>query len=148
MVQRILKGLTGTAAAAVLLAAAACADANAPEGGTIGCFTPAGSGATCINPSTIRVQNDLDGPVLFFKVRACGTTQFSEDLLPPDTINGTIQPGTQKDFEVEAGCYDLQAEHLETTDPGPLLTKSISDVSVSPVAIFTWTLTEAPGGPS
>jgi len=147
MLDRIRRSLTGVAVAAVLLTAAACSDSSGPGGGVAGCFTPAGTG-TCINPSTIRVQNNLLGPVLFFKVRVCGTTEFSADLLSNDPIEGTIQPGTQKDFTVEQGCYDLRAEHLMTTDPGPLVIKEISDVSVSPVSVFTWPLSETPGGPS
>jgi hypothetical protein len=101
-----------------------------------------------INPSVVRVENNLSGPVLFFRVRGCGTTDWGEDLLPTDPINGTIQPGASKDFTVEAGCYDLQAQHLETTDPGPLITKEIFDVAASPVTIFTWPLDEVPTGPA
>lgn len=100
------------------------------------------------NPSTIRVENNLGGPVLFFFVRACGSTDWGEDLLPLDPVQGTIQPGSSKDFTVEAGCYDMQAQHLETTDPGPLLTKETFDQTASTVSILTWSLEDTPGGPS
>jgi len=147
MEDRIRRSLTGAAVAVVLLTVAACGSSNGPGGGIASCFTPAGTG-TCINPSTIRVQNNLLGPILFFKVRVCGTTDFSADLLSNDPVEGKIQPGAQKDFMVEQGCYDLRAEHLMTTDPGPLVIEEMPDVSISPVSIFTWTLSETPGGPS
>lgn len=99
------------------------------------------------NPSTIRVVNNLFGPVLFFYVRACGTTDWGEDLLPLDPIEGTIQPGDSKDFTVEAGCYDLRARHLETADPGPLIDKEEQDVNASPLAIHTWVLQDLPQDP-
>ncbi len=115
----------------------------------LGCGDDEGPGMTFVNPSTIRVVNDLEGPVLFFFARPCGTTDWGEDLLPSDPVNGTIQPGNSKDFTVEAGCYDLRAQHLETVDPGPLITKEIFDQTASPVSILTWRLSEgAPGGPS
>ena len=147
MVDSKRRSLTAAAIAAVLIGAAACGSSSGPGGGLAACFTPAGTG-TCMNPSTIRVQNNLLGPVLFFKVRVCGTTVFSPDLLSNDPVEGKIQPGDQKDFQVEAGCYDLRAEHLMTTDPGPLVIEELADVSVSGVSIFTWTLSETPGGPS
>ena len=101
-----------------------------------------------VNPSTIRVKNDLMGPVLFFFVRSCGTTAFSEDLLSNDPVEGTIQPGAQKDFTVEAGCYDLFAQHLETSEPGPLTDKMIFDQIASPVTALIWVLDEITGGPN
>jgi hypothetical protein len=100
------------------------------------------------NPSTVRVINNLGGPVLFFFVRGCGTTDWGDDLLPLDPVEGTIQPGASKDFTVEAGCYDFKADHLETIDPGPLVTKETYDQAASPVAIVTWTLEATPGGPA
>lgn len=114
-------------ALALLVAVGACSDS-----------TP--TGPEFENPSTIRVDNQLQGPVLFFRVRACGTVDWSEDLLPTDPVDGTIQPGAQKDFTVEAGCYDLQVQHLETTDPGPLVTKETEDVVAQPLTPATWTL--------
>ncbi|MDH3732482.1 MAG: hypothetical protein OEU54_03070 [Gemmatimonadota bacterium] len=136
MMDRTLKRFAYAAmVAAVLLPIAACSS-DAPMGPTFQ------------NPSTIRVANNLLGPVLFFRVRACGTTDWGQDLLPTDPIEGTIQPGESKDFTVEAGCYDLQAQHLETTDPGPLITKETFDQNASTVAILNWTLEETPGGPS
>lgn len=99
------------------------------------------------NPSTVRVQNELMGPILFFHARACGTTNWGPDLLPLGPVEGTIQPGDSKDFTVEAGCYDFRAQHLETTDPGPLITKIMADKVASPVTILTLTFTEVPSGP-
>jgi len=101
-----------------------------------------------VNPSTVRVRNNLMGPVLFFFTRSCGTTAWSEDLLPNDPVNGTIQPGTSKDFTVEAGCYDLWAQHLETAEPGPLIDKMISNQIASPVTPLVWVLDETANGPS
>lgn len=100
------------------------------------------------NPSTIRVVNNLLGPVLFFHVRACGTTDWGEDLLPLDPIEGTIQPGASKDFTVEAGCYDFWARHLATVDPGPLVEKMVFDQVASPITPVVWNLDEISGGPS
>lgn len=122
-------------ALAVVLPFAACSD-NSPTGPNIE------------NPATIRVQNDLFGPVIFFRARACGTTDWGADLLDPiDPIEGTIQPGDSHEFTVEAGCYDLQAQHLETTDPGPLLTKETFDFQATTVTAQVWTLQELPAGP-
>ncbi|MFV1987128.1 MAG: hypothetical protein ACC682_07590 [Gemmatimonadota bacterium] len=132
----ILKFVGMMTAVIMLVSIAGCSDSSGPQ---LPIFD---------NPSTVRVVNDLLGPVLFFRVRGCGTTDWGEDLLPTDPVEGTIQPGNSKDFTVEAGCYDLQAQHLETTDPGPLVTKEIFDVSASPVTIFTWTLEEVPAGPA
>ena len=100
------------------------------------------------NPSTIRVVNNLGGPVLFFRIRTCGTTAYSEDLLPLDPIAGTIQPGDSKEFTVEAGCYDLWAQHLATTDPGPLVDKFVFDQVASPITPLVWVLDPITGGPS
>ena len=136
MVYRTFKRVaTRAGAVALLLAVGACGD-SAP------------TGPEFENPSTIRVDNQLQGPVLFFRVRACGTVDWSEDLLPNDPVDGTIQPGTIKDFTVEAGCYDLQVQHLETTDPGPLADAGDrGHCRQSPVTTATWTLRgeEAPG---
>lgn len=101
------------------------------------------------NPSQVRVTNNLLGPVIFFQVRPCGTTQWGEDLLDPiDPIAGTIQPSQSKEFTVEAGCYDLRARHLETTEPGPLVEKTLLDQLASPVATLTWVLDPIGGGPN
>lgn len=101
------------------------------------------------NPSLIRVVNNLGGPVLFFQVRTCGTTGWSEDLLDPiDPILGTIQPGDSKEFTVESGCYDLRAQHLESVDPGPLVEKISRDQVASPIATLVWNLDPIAGGPS
>ncbi len=119
-----------------------------------GCGDDPPTGPDFANPSTIRITNELQGPVLFVFFRPCGTTEWGEDQLairavrmgknPNDPIESVIQPTESKDFTVEAGCYDLRADHLETTDPGPLIIKSTEDQSASPVSILTWILTEAP----
>ena len=131
---KLLRIAGGVFVAAVAVTLAACSD-----------DTPTGPGFE--NPSTVRVENQLFGPVLFFRVRACGTLDWGEDLLPLDPIEGTIQPGDSKDFTVEAGCYDFQAQHLETTDPGPLITKETYDRVASPVTTVTWRLEDLPTGP-
>ena len=94
------------------------------------------------------MTNNLGGAVLFFRVRTCGTTNFGEDLLDNDPLTGVISVGTSKEFTVEAGCYDLMAQHLEFDMPGPLLDKTIFDQTASPVATLTWVLEEVTGGPS
>ena len=130
------RSIAALLALAVVLPFAACTSDN----GT--------TGPVFENPSTLRVQNNLFGPVIFLYARACGTTDWGEDLLDPvDPIEGTIQPGDSKEFTLEAGCYDLQARHLETTDPGPLITKETFDFVLSPVSVQTWTLQDLPMGP-
>ena len=127
--------LSGIAAVMLGLAFQACSD------------DPAGPPPQMFdNPSTIIVRNRVLGPILFFHVRTCGTTQWSEDLLPLDPIEGTIQPGADKEFTVEAGCYDLWARHLETTEPGPPIEKMIFDQQATPVSPLIWTVEEM--GPS
>ena len=107
----------------------------------VGCGEePVAPEPTFDNPATIRVRNNLDGAVLFFYKRDCGAEEWSEDLLPNDPVEGTIQPGASKDFTVEAGCHDLWARHLETVDPGPLVDKQLFNQSVSPVNVFIWNL--------
>lgn len=100
------------------------------------------------NPATITVNNQLMGPVLFFRVKACGTADWGQDLLPADPVEGTIQPGTSKEFTVEAGCYDMQAQHLESPDPGPLVKKEIFNNVVTESQGFTWDLMEDPDQPA
>ncbi len=100
------------------------------------------------NPSTIRVVNALNGPVLFFYARTCGTQAWGDDLLPLDPEEGTIQPGSTKEFTVEAGCYDLWARHLETIEPGPLVDKREFDQQTSQVTALVWVLAAEPTTPS
>ena len=101
------------------------------------------------SPSTVRVVNRLLGPVILFYARPCGTSDWGSDLFGTDhPVDGTIQPGGSKDFTVEAGCYDLRAEHLETTEPGPLFTKMIFNQSATPVTPVVWTLEDDPVDPS
>lgn len=122
--------------AAVALSLGACSDDAGP------------GGMMFVNPSTIIVANELGGPVIFFNVRSCGTTDWGPDLLPSDPTTGTIQPGEDRSFTVEAGCYDLRAQHLQTTDPGPLQEKIQENVVASPLTPYTWTLTDAPLPPA
>ncbi len=134
--KNLMRVLAVAAVAAVAVPMAACNGDN-------------GNQMMFVNPSTVRVTNNLAGPVLFFRVRACGTTNWGNDLLPNDPVNGRINPGNSRDFTVEAGCYDLQAQHLpDDQGPGQLVTKEIMNQIASPVAILTWELTEAPGGPN
>ena len=101
------------------------------------------------NPSTIRVVNRLAGPVIYVYARPCGTSDWGADLFrTDDPIDGTIQHGGSKDFTVEAGCYDLQARHLETTEPGPLVEKFAYNQAASPVTPIIWTLEEDSRNPT
>ena len=101
------------------------------------------------SPSTVRVVNRLLGPVIFFFARPCGTSDWGSDLFGTDhPIEGTIQPGGQRDFTVEAGCYDFRAVHLETTEPGPAIEKIIFNQSATPVTPVVWTLEDDPVDPT
>lgn len=101
------------------------------------------------NPSTVRVVNQLFGPVIYFRARPCGTSDWGPDLFDTDDpVEGTLQPGQSRDFTVEAGCYDFRAEYLETTEPGPLLEMMIFDQIASPITPVVWTLEEDPVDPS
>ena len=95
------------------------------------------------NPSTVRVVNRLAGPILFVHAKPCGTQAWGEDLFRTnDPIEGTIQPGNSRDFTVEAGCYDLRARHLASTEAGPLIEKFAFSQAASPVTPVIWTLEE------
>lgn len=101
------------------------------------------------SPSTVRVVNRLLGPVIFFFARPCGTSDWGADLFGTDhPIEGTIQPGSQRDFTVEAGCYDFRAVHLETTEPGDELEKLIFNQTATPVTPVIWTLEDDPVNPT
>lgn len=136
MLDRSRKPLRLALLTAVALSLGACSDDAGP------------GGMMFVNPSTIIVQNELEGPIIFFFARSCGTTDWGPDLLPADPATGTIQPGEDRSFTVEAGCYDLRAQHLETTDPGPLVEKIMENVVASPVTPFTWKLSAPPTGPA
>ncbi|WP_428276558.1 hypothetical protein [Candidatus Palauibacter sp.] len=101
------------------------------------------------SPSTVRVVNRLLGPVIYVFARPCGMSDWGSDLLGTDhPVEGTIQPGGQRDFTVEAGCYDFRAQHLETTEPGPLLEKMLFNQAASPVTPVIWTLEVEPVDPT
>ncbi len=101
------------------------------------------------SPATVRVVNRLFGPVVFFFARPCGTSDWGQDLFGTDhPIEGTIQPGGQRDFTVESGCYDFRADHLETTEPGPIIMKMIFNQSATPVTPVIWTLEDDPVDPT
>ena len=101
------------------------------------------------SPSTVRVVNRLLGPVIYVFARPCGTSDWGSDLLGTDhPVEGTIQPGESKDFTVEAGCYDLRADHLETIPPAPLITKMLFNQAASPVTPVIWTLEDDPVDPT
>lgn len=87
----------------------------------VACGDDGTTGPVFQNPATITVQNELQGPVLFFYAKPCGTMDWGEDLLPPGPVEGTIQPGESKDITVEAGCYDLRADALPSPEPSPNL---------------------------
>ena len=101
------------------------------------------------SPSTVRVVNRLFGPVIRFFARPCGTSDWGPDLFGTDhPVEGTIQPGDSRDFTVEAGCYDLRAEYLETTEPGPLMAKMLFNQAATPVTPVIWTLEDDPVDPT
>jgi hypothetical protein len=119
----------------------------APIVGACGSDTP--SGPVFQNPATVRVQNELMGPVLFFRARPCGTTDWGLDLLPSDPIAGKIQPNESKDITVEAGCYDMQAQSLPTPNPSPeLVTTEIFDAQVTAIQPYVWILHAEPDNPA
>lgn len=121
---------------AIGLSLAACGDSDPLE-------------PTFDSPSVVRVVNQLFGPVIRFFARPCGTSDWGADRFGTDhPVEGTIQPGGSKDFIVEAGCYDLRAEYLETTEPGPLLEKLLFNQAATPVTPVIWTLEDDPVDPS
>ena len=61
------------------------------------------------NAGTIRVENQFPGSVLHLFLKECGTSAWGEDRLP-QTPDGTIAPGSSRDFTVEAGCWDVGAD--------------------------------------
>ena len=106
-------------------------------------------GPTFDSPSTVRVVNQLFGPVIYFFARPCGAADWGHDLFgTDDPVAGTIQPGQSRDFTVEAGCYDLRAQYLESTEPGPLLEKTLFSQTASPVTPVVWTLEDDPADPT
>ena len=127
-----LKWLPAFAVAAIALSLSGCGEGDpvAPE-------------PMFDNPSIVRVVNRLQGPVLFVHAKPCGTNDWGQDLFGTnDPIEGTIQPGGSRDFTVEAGCYDLRARHLESTEPGPIIEKFAFNQAASPVTPVIWTLEE------
>ncbi|MDE2664201.1 MAG: hypothetical protein OXI39_14540 [Gemmatimonadota bacterium] len=126
------------AVVAIGLSLAACGDSD-----------PVVPEPTFESPSTVRVVNRLLGPVIYFFARPCGTSDWGSDLFGTDhPVEGTIQPGGQRDFTVEAGCYDFRAVHLETTEPGPGIEKMIFNQSATPVTPVVWTLEDDPVDPT
>lgn len=101
------------------------------------------------NPAIVRVVNRLQGPVIYVHAKPCGTETWGEDLFrTDDPIAGTIQPGGSKDFTVEAGCYDLWARHMESTEPGPLIDKFTFNQAAFPATPVIWTLEADPRDPT
>ncbi len=92
------------------------------------------------NTPNFRVENRVQGPILFLHTRPCGTSNWSLDLLPDHPVDGTIQPGESKDMYVEPGCHDFRAEHLETIEPGPVVPKFLLGQNVVAERVTTWTI--------
>lgn len=106
------------------------------------------NGITFEDPATITVQNLTNGKILRVFFKACGAASWGLDRLPSDPIEGVINVGSSKTFTVEAGCYDLKADHFSGPDPepDPLPTVERFGVLVESSSPFTWRV-EAVGPP-
>lgn len=122
---------------------------GAVSAGVTACGDDGTTGPVFTNPATVTIQNELPGPVLFVYARACGTTDWGEDLLPPGPVEGTIQPGASKDITLEAGCYDLRADALPGTEPSPnLVMHEALNSQLTTAQPLIWILRSEPEDPA
>ena len=116
------------ACALVAVGAAACG------GGT--------TNPTYDNPSELRIENGTRGSIIYVHARACGTTDWGDDLFMSDhPVDGTIAPDATRTFILEAGCYDIRAQHLESSIPGPLIDKFLNNQTLSTDSPVEWRVT-------
>lgn len=94
------------------------------------------------NPATIRIQNNMIGPVIFVFFRSCGSFQWGEDRLGETE---RIEPGDDREWTVEAGCWDLRADVLNA--PAGEATEILEETNlgneIAEAEEFLWLL----GGP-
>ena len=71
-----------------------------------GCDDVIGAGGD----ATIIVENNASISVRELYISECDDLEWGQDELGPTE---TISPGEDRAFDVDAGCYDLQAEFLD-----------------------------------
>ncbi len=109
-------------------------------------------GVTFEDPATIRITNRTGGKILRVFFKTCGAALWGQDRLPADPVQGVIEVNASKDLMVEAGCYDLKADHFSGPDPEPEpLPEVIREAAlVNAGAVFEWDVlaeVDDPGGP-
>ncbi len=95
------------------------------------------------DPATITVRNLTNGKILRVFFKTCGAAAWGSDRLPNDPIEGVIDVGTSRSFTVEAGCYDMKADHFTgpEPEPDPLPTVEQFGIIVASSAPFIWDVT-------
>ena len=62
--------------------------------------------------ATIIVENNASVSVFFLYIAECSDDDWGDDELG---ANETIAPGAEREFGVDAGCWDLRAEFSDDT---------------------------------
>ena len=62
--------------------------------------------------ATIIVENNASVSVFFVFISECSDSDWGDDQLGADE---TISPGEDREFDVDAGCWDLRAEFSDDT---------------------------------
>lgn len=73
-----------------------------------GCDEITGNG----DEATIIVENNTSVSVFYMYISECGDDEWGNDELGSSE---TISPGEDREFDVEAGCWDLRAEFSDET---------------------------------
>ena len=102
--------------------------------------------------ATIRITNRTGGKILRVFFKTCGAALWGEDRLPSDPVTGVIEVNASRDLSVEAGCYDLKADHFSgpTSEPEPLPEVIREAALVTVGAVYQWDVlaeVDDPGGP-
>lgn len=97
--------------------------------GLTGCDDVVGAGSD----ATIIVENNASVSVREIYISDCGDDTWGNDELG---ANETIAPGNDREFGVDAGCYDLRAEFLDDTFAQDF------DIDLDDGDEFTWELVD------